>query len=140
MEFLKIFRFIFRQNSLSKDVAVCERIALENNALLLKACSYIYRTRNLATWQYFSSLPFSSMEAEIVWQIFYYLNVGFPAEFSLPEEGKDHNIYFQKKLIMCFGCFCRCCGMRFVLSLYILYIRVPCSSQVKLCAVQLAKT
>ncbi|XP_005180740.1 ectopic P granules protein 5 homolog isoform X2 [Musca domestica] len=86
LQYVSDYYELFKQNNLSKDVAVCERIALENNALLLKACSYIYRTRNLATWQYFSSLPFSSMEAEIVWQIFYYLNVGFPAEFSLPEE------------------------------------------------------
>ncbi|XP_073818455.1 ectopic P-granules autophagy protein 5 isoform X2 [Musca autumnalis] len=86
LQYVSDYYELFKQNNLSKDVAVCERIALENNALLLKACSYIYRTRNLATWQYFSSLPFSSMETDIVWQIFYYLNVGFPAEFSLPEE------------------------------------------------------
>lgn len=68
-------------------MAVSERIDLENNSLLLKACSYIYRTRNLATWQYFSSLPFSSMDTDTIWQIFYYLNVGFPADLTTPEEG-----------------------------------------------------
>lgn len=84
--YLFIFLY-YRQNNVSKDLAVSERIALEANILLLKACSYIYRTRNLATWQYFSSLPFSSMDADIVWQIFYYLNVGFPSDFKMPEEG-----------------------------------------------------
>ncbi|XP_059219883.1 ectopic P granules protein 5 homolog isoform X1 [Stomoxys calcitrans] len=86
LQYVSDYYDLFRQNNLSKDLAVCERIALEANVLLLKACSYIYRTRNLATWQYFSSLPFSSMDSDIVWQIFYYLNVGFPLDFSMPEE------------------------------------------------------
>lgn len=94
---ISIYMFIFlyyRQNNVSKDVAVSERIALEANILLLKACSYIYRTRNLATWQYFSSLPFPSMDADIVWQIFYYLNVGFPSDFKMPEEGMVNRCTF----------------------------------------------
>ena len=30
---------------------LCERIELEMQALLIRACSYIYRSRNLGTWQ-----------------------------------------------------------------------------------------
>ncbi|KAM7362755.1 ectopic P-granules autophagy protein 5 [Cochliomyia hominivorax] len=86
LQYVSDYHELFRQNNISKDTAVIERIALENNSLLLKACSYIYRTRNLATWQYFSSLPFSSMDADTIWQIFYYLNVGFPADLTTPEE------------------------------------------------------
>lgn len=82
-----------RQNNLSKDAVTSERIALEINCLLLKACSYIYRTRNLATWQYFSSLPFSSMNMDTIWQIFYYLNVGFPSTLTIPEEGTKCYFY-----------------------------------------------
>ncbi|XP_065371725.1 ectopic P granules protein 5 homolog isoform X2 [Calliphora vicina] len=86
LQYVSDYHELFRQNNISKDLTISERIALENNSLLLKACRYIYRTRNLATWQYFSSLPFSSMDADTIWQIFYYLNVGFPSNLTTPEE------------------------------------------------------
>ncbi|XP_053947288.1 ectopic P granules protein 5 homolog isoform X1 [Anastrepha ludens] len=73
---------LFMHNEIPKDVRTCERISVELNTLLFKACSYIYRARNLATWQYFSSLPFHSLDSEIAWQIFYYLNVGFSTELT----------------------------------------------------------
>ncbi|XP_017477815.1 PREDICTED: ectopic P granules protein 5 homolog isoform X2 [Rhagoletis zephyria] len=74
---------LFMHNEIPKDARTCERISVELNALLFKACRYIYRSRNLATWQYFSSLPFNSLDADVTWQIFYYLNVGFPTELPL---------------------------------------------------------
>ncbi|XP_004534242.1 ectopic P granules protein 5 homolog isoform X2 [Ceratitis capitata] len=80
---------IFMHNTIPKDAKTCERISVELNTLLFKACNYIYRSRNLGTWQYFSSLPFHSLDREITWQTFYYLNVGFPAE--LPPNQTDYS-------------------------------------------------
>lgn len=62
---------------------MCERIKVELNELFIKSCSYIYRTKNLATWQYFSSLPFATLDISMVWQLFYFLNVGFPTNFPV---------------------------------------------------------
>lgn len=59
-----------------------ERIQVELQALLVRACGYIYRTRNLGTWQYFSTLPFGTLDAEVIWHLFYYLNVGFPTNLA----------------------------------------------------------
>uniref|UniRef100_A0A1A9VTB9 Uncharacterized protein n=1 Tax=Glossina austeni TaxID=7395 RepID=A0A1A9VTB9_GLOAU len=86
LQYISDYHELFRNNNLCKDAKLLERLALEYNVLLLKACSYIHRTRNLATWQYFSSLPFTNMDSDTIWQIFYYLNVGFPDDFSKPEE------------------------------------------------------
>ncbi|XP_037950670.1 ectopic P granules protein 5 homolog isoform X2 [Teleopsis dalmanni] len=77
---------LFMSNNLAKDSLTCERIGVELNVLLMKACGYIYRTRNLATWQYFSSLPFKALSADTIYQLFYYLSVGFPSKFELPTE------------------------------------------------------
>ncbi|XP_011192881.2 ectopic P granules protein 5 homolog isoform X1 [Zeugodacus cucurbitae] len=76
---------LFMHNTIPKDTKTCERISVELNVLLFKACSYIYRSRNLSTWQYFSSLPFHSLDNEITWQIFYYLNIGYPTEMPTVE-------------------------------------------------------
>uniref|UniRef100_A0A1A9W6G3 Ectopic P granules protein 5 homolog n=1 Tax=Glossina brevipalpis TaxID=37001 RepID=A0A1A9W6G3_9MUSC len=86
LQYISDYHELFRNNNISKDAKLLERLLLEYNVLLLKACSYIYQTRNLSTWQYFSSLPFPSMDSDTIWQIFYYLNVGFPNDFSKPEE------------------------------------------------------
>ncbi|XP_067619599.1 ectopic P granules protein 5 homolog isoform X2 [Eurosta solidaginis] len=77
---LYITFIVHRHNEIPKDANTCDRISVELNALLFQACSYIYRSRNLATWQYFSSLPFHALDNEIIWKLFYYLNVGFPTE------------------------------------------------------------
>ncbi|XP_017037889.1 ectopic P granules protein 5 homolog [Drosophila kikkawai] len=73
---------LFKNNNLSKSPELYERIQVELQALLIRACGYIYRTRNLGTWQYFSTLPFGSLDAEVVWHLFYYLNVGFPTDLT----------------------------------------------------------
>ncbi|XP_037885384.1 ectopic P granules protein 5 homolog isoform X1 [Glossina fuscipes] len=86
LQYISDYHELFRNNNLWKDAKLLERLALEYNVLLLKACSYIYRTRNLSTWQYFSSLPFTNMDSDTIWQIFYYLNVGFPDDFTKPED------------------------------------------------------
>lgn len=74
---------LFSANGSHKNQNVCERIKVELNELFIKACSYIYRTKNLATWQYFSSLPFGTLDISMVWQLFYFLNVGFPTKFPV---------------------------------------------------------
>ncbi|XP_055908978.1 ectopic P granules protein 5 homolog isoform X2 [Eupeodes corollae] len=86
LQYVSDYYELFIRNNLSKDPYLCERINVELNSLLIKACSYIYRTRNLATWQYFSSLPYNSLDASTVWQLFFYLNVGFPTQFPAPHE------------------------------------------------------
>ncbi|XP_055848760.1 ectopic P granules protein 5 homolog isoform X2 [Episyrphus balteatus] len=86
LQYVSDYHELFIRNNLSKDPYLCERINVELNSLLIKACSYIYRTRNLATWQYFSSLPYNSLDASTVWQLFFYLNVGFPTQFPAPHE------------------------------------------------------
>lgn len=62
-------------------------------ALLMRACSYIYRSRNLGTWQYFSTLPYSTLHADIIWHLFYYLNVGFPRDLNTTITADMETIY-----------------------------------------------
>ncbi|XP_034665712.1 ectopic P granules protein 5 homolog [Drosophila subobscura] len=82
LQYVFDYNELFLHNNLSKSSELYERIQVELQALLLRACGYIYRTRNLGTWQYFSTLPFGTLDAEIIWHLFYYLNVGFPTDLS----------------------------------------------------------
>ncbi|XP_017140447.2 ectopic P granules protein 5 homolog [Drosophila miranda] len=82
LQYVFDYHELFQHNNLSKSSELFERIQVELQALLLRACGYIYRTRNLGTWQYFSTLPFGTLDAEIIWHLFYYLNVGFPTDLT----------------------------------------------------------
>ncbi|XP_030371319.1 ectopic P granules protein 5 homolog [Scaptodrosophila lebanonensis] len=82
LQYVFDYHELFMHNSVGKSPDLCERIDVELNALLIRACSYIYRTRNLATWQYFSTLPYSVLDTEAIWHLFYYLNVGFPNDLT----------------------------------------------------------
>ncbi|XP_064550516.1 ectopic P granules protein 5 homolog [Drosophila montana] len=82
LQYASDYHELFLNNNLPKSQELSERIELEMQALLIRACSYIYRTRNLGTWQYFSTLPYTTLHADIIWHLFYYLNVGFPSDLT----------------------------------------------------------
>ncbi|XP_017041076.1 LOW QUALITY PROTEIN: ectopic P granules protein 5 homolog [Drosophila ficusphila] len=82
LQYVFDYHELFINNNLFKSSDMFERIQVELQALLVRACGYIYRTRNLGTWQYFSTLPFATLDAEVVWHLFYYLNVGFPTDLT----------------------------------------------------------
>ncbi|XP_055381195.1 ectopic P granules protein 5 homolog isoform X2 [Condylostylus longicornis] len=95
---------IFLRNKLSKDPFSCDQITVEMNAFIIKSCSYIYKTPNLATWQYFASLPFTLLQTDTLWQLFLYLNVGFPDDFPVANEDFkktlcEQNFWFRFNLI-----------------------------------------
>lgn len=90
---LNLFFNLSSHNKLPKSQELCERIELELQALLVRACSYIYRSRNLGTWQYFSTLPYATLHADIIWHLFYYLNVGFPRDLNTRLEADMETIY-----------------------------------------------
>ncbi|ALC46612.1 CG14299 [Drosophila busckii] len=91
LQYVFDYHVLFLNNKVAKPPELCLRIETEVQALLLRACSYIYRSRNLGTWQYFSTLPYPMLSTEIIWQLFYFLNVGFPSEFHmlLKEQGEE---------------------------------------------------
>nr|NP_650752.2 ectopic P-granules autophagy protein 5, isoform C [Drosophila melanogaster]Q9VE34.2 RecName: Full=Ectopic P granules protein 5 homolog [Drosophila melanogaster]AAF55595.2 ectopic P-granules autophagy protein 5, isoform C [Drosophila melanogaster] len=82
LQYVFDYNELFINNNLYKSSEMYERIQVELQALLVRACGYIYRTRNLGTWQYFSTLPFGTLDAEVIWHLFYYLNVGFPTDLA----------------------------------------------------------
>ncbi|XP_016985100.2 ectopic P granules protein 5 homolog [Drosophila rhopaloa] len=82
LQYVFDYHELFINNNLAKSADMYERIQVELQALLIRSCGYIYRTRNLGTWQYFSTLPFGTLDAEVVWHLFYYLNVGFPTDLT----------------------------------------------------------
>ncbi|XP_017104957.2 ectopic P granules protein 5 homolog [Drosophila bipectinata] len=82
LQYIFDYNELFLNNSRPKSNELFERIQVELQALLIRACGYIYRTRNLGTWQYFSTLPFGTLDTEVVWHLFYYLNVGFPVDLA----------------------------------------------------------
>lgn len=91
------YPFEFRANSVSKDIGILTTLVVEYHVLLLKICKYIYAGRNLSTWQYFGSLPYEYINQHSLWQLFYYLNVGFPETLNVPSEGttENHQIYLN---------------------------------------------
>ncbi|XP_034484557.1 ectopic P granules protein 5 homolog [Drosophila innubila] len=93
LQYISDYHELFINNNLPKSQELCERIELEMQALLIRACSYIYRSRNLGTWQYFSTLPYSTLHADIIWHLFYYLNVGFPSNLSTKLAADMETIY-----------------------------------------------
>ncbi|XP_052836525.1 ectopic P granules protein 5 homolog [Drosophila gunungcola] len=82
LQYVFDYHELFINNNLAKSSEMYERIQVELQALLVRSCGYIYRTRNLGTWQYFSTLPFGTLDAEVIWHLFYYLNVGFPMDLA----------------------------------------------------------
>lgn len=87
LEYVSLSFHFYRTNSLSKDINVLSRLVIEYHILLLKICRYIYSGRNLSTWQYFCSLPYEYINLSSLWQLFYYMCVGFPEEFETTNEG-----------------------------------------------------
>ncbi|XP_034112376.2 ectopic P granules protein 5 homolog [Drosophila albomicans] len=94
LQYVADYHELFLQNKLRKSQDVCDRIELELQALLMRACSYIYRSRNLGTWQYFTTLPYRTLNADIIWHLFYYLNVGFPSDLNT-KISTDMEIVYQ---------------------------------------------
>lgn len=68
---------IFKKNLLTTDIHLLSRIQIEYSSFLLKTCCYIYKSRNLGTWQYLVDLPFIYLDIKIMWMLYYHLNVGF---------------------------------------------------------------
>lgn len=68
---------IFKKNTFTTDIHLLSRIQIEYSSFLLKTCCYIYKSRNLGTWQYLVDLPFVYLNIKIMWMLYYHLNVGF---------------------------------------------------------------
>lgn len=68
---------IFKKNIFTTDLHLLSRIQIEYSSFLLKTCCYIYKSRNLGTWQYLVDLPFIYLDIKIMWMLYYHLNVGF---------------------------------------------------------------
>ncbi|EDW83213.2 uncharacterized protein Dwil_GK22441 [Drosophila willistoni] len=101
LQYVSDYHDLFLHNNLNKPVDLCERIEVEVQALLIRACGYIYRTHNLGTWQYFSTLPYATLDTEFIWHLFYYLNVGFPMDLRTqltedPEGAFQAEDFWQK--------------------------------------------
>lgn len=57
-----------------------ERIQIEFDMFVLRASKIIYLSRSLGGWQYLVVLPFSELNHNTVWKLYYLLIAGFPNE------------------------------------------------------------
>lgn len=67
---------IFRSNNNYKDPSECTRIQVEFDVLVIRASSHIYDSQNLSLWQYLMDFPYSLMDINSLWRLYYYLHAG----------------------------------------------------------------